>query len=81
LLLRCKPIVLFFPSVEEMSWHVLDVNGDVHSNDSFLVIGTSNVVVGEDPFASSKKVFELKDPVIGQNVLIDAIFVALSKTI
>jgi hypothetical protein len=66
LLSRCWLIVLFFPGVEEMSGHILDVNCDVHSNNGFLVIGTRNVVVGEDSFASSKKVLKLKDPVGGK---------------
>ena len=59
---RSQFLVLLLPSVEEMSGHILDVDGDVHANDGLVLIGTRDVVVRKDPLAGSQKVFKLENP-------------------
>ncbi len=59
---RSQFLVLLIPSVEEMSGHILDVDGDVHADDGLVLIGTRDVVVRKDPLAGSQKVFKLENP-------------------
>ena len=43
-----------------MPGNIFDMDCDVHANNCFVIVGSGDVVVSENAFASSKKILKLK---------------------